>query len=114
MADLYADEDFPLPTVLELRQLGHDVLRAHEAGQANRKIPDPQVLAFAISLKRAVLTMNYWHFVRLSNRTTSHYGIVACTKHTDFVTFAQRIHQAVLAQSPLDNKLVQVNKPAVP
>jgi Domain of unknown function (DUF5615) len=36
MASLYADEDFPLPVVVDLRNLGHDVLTAHEAGQANQ------------------------------------------------------------------------------
>jgi Domain of unknown function (DUF5615) len=35
MAELYADEDFPFPVVERLRQLGHDVLTALEAGKAN-------------------------------------------------------------------------------
>jgi len=47
MARLYADENFPLPVVECLRLLGHDVLTAFEAGQAEQGIPDPLVLAFA-------------------------------------------------------------------
>ena len=65
MAQLYADEDFPLPVVDCLRQLGHDVLTAVEAGQANQRIPDPAVLAYATALGRAVLTRNGWHFRRI-------------------------------------------------
>ena len=35
MVTLYVDEDFN-PVVQRLRQLGHDMLTAHEAGQAGR------------------------------------------------------------------------------
>jgi hypothetical protein len=42
MARLYADEDFPFPVVERLRQLGHDVLTAFEAGQANQGIGDAE------------------------------------------------------------------------
>jgi hypothetical protein len=114
MAELDTDENFPLPTVVELRLLGHDVLRAQDAGQAGQKIPDPQVLAFAISQGRAVVTLNYRHFVKLHKQATSHCGIVVCTRHTDFLALGQRIHQAILANTPLPNKLVRVNKPQVP
>ena len=47
MARLYANENFPLPVVHELRVLGHDVLTSGEAGTGNRAIPDDEVLAFA-------------------------------------------------------------------
>src|SRR6516164_5330908 len=36
---LYADENFPLPVVEELRRLGHDVLTAQEDG--GQSTPDP-------------------------------------------------------------------------
>jgi hypothetical protein len=36
VAALYADENFPLEVVEALRRLGHDVLTALEAGQANQ------------------------------------------------------------------------------
>lgn len=114
MADLYADENFHGKVVEELRQLGHDVLTAHQAGQAGQGIPDPDVLAFAVSRRRAVLTHNRRDFIRLHRSTPSHCGIVACTHDDNFVAAAQRIHQAILANTPLDNKLVRVNKPATP
>ena len=33
---LYADENFPLRVVEELRRLGHDVITAYEDGKANQ------------------------------------------------------------------------------
>jgi Domain of unknown function (DUF5615) len=114
MAKLYADENFPLEVVEELRQLGHDILAARDAGQANQRIPDPQVLAFAIRLGRAVLTLNRRHYIKLHKQSAGHRGIVVCTYDQDHPAFAQRIHQALVSEDPLDNKLVRVNKPAIP
>jgi hypothetical protein len=40
LARLYANENFPLPAVKRLRELGHDVLTTIEAGKANQSIDD--------------------------------------------------------------------------
>jgi hypothetical protein len=69
MARFYADEGFPRPIVDELRRQGHDIQTAQEAGKAGQKIPDTDVLAFAISQDRAVLTRNRRHFIRLHSQT---------------------------------------------
>jgi Domain of unknown function (DUF5615) len=114
MDTFYADENCPRAVVAELRRLGYDVLTALEAGQANQGIPDPDVLAFAINLGRTVLTLNRRHFIRLHRQVTPHSGIVVCTADADAVALAQRIHVAVIVESPLDNKLVRIVKPAVP
>ena len=58
MARFYSNENFPLPVVVALRRAGHDVLTSAEAGNANRRIPDDQVLAYATQELRAVLTLN--------------------------------------------------------
>ena len=60
---LYADEDFPLPAVEELRRLGHDVLTAQEDGR--RATPDPAVLAQAHALGRTMVTYSRRHYERL-------------------------------------------------
>jgi hypothetical protein len=39
----YTDENFPLPVVEFLRAIGHDVLTAREAGNANLRIPEQEV-----------------------------------------------------------------------
>ncbi len=57
MARLYANENFPLPVVTELRRLGHEVLTIVDTGQAGQAVPDEQVLAFAIVEGRAVPTL---------------------------------------------------------
>ena len=53
MAQFYANENFPLPVVEELRMLGHEVLTTQEAGEAGKSVPDKQVLAFAIAIRTA-------------------------------------------------------------
>jgi hypothetical protein len=62
MTRLYANENFPLQAVEELRRLGHDVLTTQQAGKAGQAIPDLQVLAFACEEGRALLTLNRRHF----------------------------------------------------
>src|ERR671924_1198263 len=92
MALLYADEDFSYPVVQRLRQLGHDILTAHEAGQAGQSITDAAVLAFAPAAGRAVVTFNRRHFIRLHTEVSSHAGIVVCTRDDDVAALADRIH----------------------
>jgi hypothetical protein len=110
MANLYANENFPLPVVVQLRALDHDVLTSLQAGTANQGIPDQQVLAFATGCGRAVLTHNRLDFKRLHRRQPQHAGIVICTKDTNFPALAQRIHAAVKLQEPLPGKLVSVTR----
>jgi len=65
MARLYANENFPLPAVEELRRLGHDVLTSYESGRAGQAIPDEDVLAFAVAEARILITLNRKHFVTI-------------------------------------------------
>ncbi len=112
MALLYADENFPYPTVEELRRLGHDVLTTLEDGQAEQKIEDAVVLAYAHSLNRAVLTQNRKHFKALHRTTPNHSGIIVCTFDPDFSALARRIDEAIQAYESLTNQLLSVVRPA--
>jgi Domain of unknown function (DUF5615) len=56
LTQLDADEGFSSPVVQSLRQLGHDILTAHEAGQAGRGITNAAVVALATARGRAVVT----------------------------------------------------------
>jgi hypothetical protein len=114
MAKLYADEDFSYPVVQELRRLGHDVLTAHEAGQANQSIPDAQILTFGVAQGRAVLTFNRRHFMRLHKQVRPHAGIVVCSKDDEVVALAGRINQAIANNPDLDNQLLRVTRPPKP
>jgi hypothetical protein len=111
MARFYSNENFPLPVVLELRRLGHDVLTIEETGGAGQATPDDEVLAFATTRHRAVLTNNRRHFFRLHREHPKHAGVVACTFDRDFPGLAGRIHQAVQKQK-LDGELIRINRPA--
>src|SRR3712207_3904735 len=95
MTRLFADENFPLRVVAELRRLGHDVLTTQEAGLAEIGTSDPDILSAAISADRAVLTMNRRHFIRLHSGWPAHAGIVGCTFDPDAVRLAQRIDRAI-------------------
>ncbi len=112
MARLYADENFPLPVVEGLRGLGHDVLTCYEAGQAERKIPDEEVLAFARADARAVLTLNRKHFLQLHKAGLEHSGIIACTLDHDFPAQAKRIDDALGQSDDLRGRLLRVNRPS--
>jgi hypothetical protein len=110
MAKFFADENFPLPVVLALRELQHDVLTIQEAGRAGQSLPDDAVLAFAHVEGRALLTINRKHFIRLHLDGQTHSGIVACTLDVDFDAFARRIHDAVQEQDLLVGQLIRVNR----
>ena len=111
MARFYTNENFPLQVVRELRDLGHDVVTSLEAGQANRRIPDDEVLRFATSQKRALLTQNRRDFLRLHDSGVfDHAGIVLCTADPDFAGQARAV--AVFLED-LRGEPIRVNRPAV-
>lgn len=112
MARLYANENFPLAVVEELRRLGHDVLTIQETGKAGQALPDEQVLAFASANNRVLLTMNRRHFIRLHGQTSHHAGIIVCSVEADFAGQAKRLHQAIEAADRLGGQLLRVNRPA--
>ena len=112
MAAFYANENFPRPAVEALRDLGHDVLTIQESGRAGIALPDEEVLASATADQRILLTFNRKHFIRLHETSAAHAGIVVCTFDRDFIALAQRIHQAVVAQTNYTGVLLRVNRPA--
>ena len=108
----YADENFPLMVVVELRLLGHDVLTAFEDGKANQKIPDDKVVERASELGRAVLTINLKDFKKLHETDNNHAGIFICTFDADFVGQAQRIDDACQNCSEIDGQLIKIYRPS--
>ena len=106
----YADENFPLPVVAELRRLGHDILTAFEDGRANQSIADDKVLARALILGRVILTNNRIDFKRLHYSGHEHAGIVLCTFDIEFPAQAERIHEVCIQVSDLTGMLLRVNR----
>jgi hypothetical protein len=105
---LYADENFPLPVVEELRRIGHDVLTAQEDGR--QSAPDPDILTRAHTLGRAVLTHNRRHFERLHHQGLHHSGILSATRDDDSSALAARVH-ATLSGRAHGRWCLRVNRP---
>jgi predicted nuclease of predicted toxin-antitoxin system len=112
MIYLYADEQFPLPVVEKLRSNGYDILTVKEAGKANQKIPDEEVLAFATSQNRAVITQNRRDFIFFHNQGIDHAGIIVCTKNLDWDSFAFEIDSALKNREFIVGELIRVNRPS--
>jgi hypothetical protein len=111
VARFYANENFPMPVVQELRRLGHDVLTTIEAGKANQAIPDEDVLEFARTQNRALLTLNRKHFVKLHESQRTHAGIIVCTVDLDFSAQAARVSESIATAGDLSGRLIRVNRP---
>ena len=102
----------PQRVVEELRRLRHDVLTALEDGRANQSIPDKEVLARAVELKRAVLTLNRVDFKRLHRHRPEHAGIIICTNDPDRAGQAQRIAEAFGDADNINGQLIRIYRQA--
>ncbi len=107
----YSDENFPLRTVAELRNLGHNVLTASDDEKANQAIPDEEVLARAVELERCVLTHNRLDFKRLHARLPNHFGIIICTENPDRIELARLINEKAAKYPNLAGELIRVYRP---
>ncbi len=111
MARLYADENFPLPVVENLRELGHDILTLQEAGYAGQAVPDETVLEYACREGRSLLTLNRRHFIYLHRESSKHTGIIVCSFDPNFVGQASRIHAALESYGDdLEGQLLRINR----
>jgi hypothetical protein len=109
---LYADENFPLRVVEELRRLGHDVLTALEDGKANQAISDRDLLGRATEINRVLLTLNRQDFKRLHFQSAGHAGIVICTEDPDRLGQAGGISASLATAVDVHGKLIRVYRPA--
>lgn len=111
MARLYSNENFPLPVVMALRTLGHDVQTTRDAGKDGLAVPDEAVLAHATREGRILLTLNRQDFKKLHRQKPSHSGIILCTVDADFPGQATRIHALLQANPSAGGQLLRVNRP---
>jgi predicted nuclease of predicted toxin-antitoxin system len=109
LARFYADEQFPRRVVELLREMGHDVLTVQEAER--RGDSDAEVLAFATSDDRAVITLNRKDFFKLHRIDQEHSGIIACTDDQDRERLANNIHDAIKGLESLAGLEIRVRKP---
>ena len=114
MARFYTNENFRRKAVEALRQLGHDVLTSFDAGNANQRVPDEDVLKFATANNRIVVTFNRKDFIRLHRLNPNHAGIIVCTEDPNHLNLAKRIEEVILSQTLMNNQLIRVNRPNSP
>jgi predicted nuclease of predicted toxin-antitoxin system len=110
MINLYSNENFPMDAVIALRKLGYDVLTSYEAGQANQGIPDSEVIVYATEQNRVVITLNRKDFIQIHRSGGVHNGIIICKDDRDYQGQVQTLHQYLLSQANLINRLVRVKK----
>lgn len=111
MTRFYANENFPLDLVKELRRLGYDVLTSYEAGQANQSISDENVLKFAQEIERVVITLNRADFINLHKQAKAHSGIFICKEDRDYQGQAEKIHEFISnASQSLKDRLIRIKK----
>ncbi|MDX1941338.1 MAG: DUF5615 family PIN-like protein [Saprospiraceae bacterium] len=112
MGQFYSNENFDYQVVMLLRAFGYDVLTSQEAGRANQRISDQEVLEFATSQNRAVLTFNRKDFFKLHQLMPDHAGIIACTYDTDYERIAKRIHEVIQKKNEeLRGELIRIYRP---
>jgi hypothetical protein len=111
MFRLLADENFPFPAVIKIRQKGWDIVTLQESGYGGIALNDSEVLQFALSSKRAVLTLNRRHFIHLHSVSDEHYGIIVCSFDSDFDGLSERIICKLSACDSPAGKLIRINRP---
>jgi hypothetical protein len=114
MARLDADELFPRVVVELLRLMIHNILTVQAAGKDNPKNPDEEVLAFAVSQNRAVLTLNRCYFIRLHSLQSDHAAIIVCKPDHDLARMAANFNEAISSLATFTNQLIRVDRSGPP
>jgi hypothetical protein len=110
MALFYTNENFPIQVALYLREIGHDVLTSYEAGNANQRIPDAEVLRFAAQAGRILLTINRRDFIKIHEKSARHAGVIVCTQNIDLREQAEQIDLAIKETGDMTGKLIRINR----
>ncbi len=111
MLKFYSNENFPLEMVNLLRSFGYNVLTSYEAGTANQKITDDEVLLYATNTRRVLITENRQDFIYLHSTTSYHGGIIICKADPDYIGKVQVLHDFFTQDKQhLENRLLRVMK----
>jgi hypothetical protein len=114
MARLYADANFPRPTVEKLRRLGHDVTTVQQTEGTSRPetpMDDEQVLDVATRQNRIVLTINVSDFEKLHEASRKHSGIIGCKTDLDFKRQARMIDDKIKEVGNLASQIHYISPP---
>jgi predicted nuclease of predicted toxin-antitoxin system len=106
----WRSENFPVKLVALLREMGHDVLTSREAGNANQRIPDADVLEFAAKSGRILLTLNRRDFIALHQKMPQHASLIVCMQNPNLRQQSEQIDRLIQETGNLAGKLVRVNR----
>lgn len=106
----YSDENFALNMVNILRSLEYTVMTSYDAEQANRGIPDDEVLRYATQEGLVLITFNRDDFIELHRSGLRHNGIVICKTDRDYERQIKTLHEYLQTQSSLENRLIRIKK----
>jgi predicted nuclease of predicted toxin-antitoxin system len=107
----YSNENFPLVMVNLLRAEEYDVLTSYDAGQANQGIPDDQVLQYATSTKRILITENRQDFIDLHRTVPHHAGIIIFKHGRDYAGKIKAMNDFITEDGQsLENRLLRIMK----
>jgi hypothetical protein len=87
------------------------VVTVEDVGRSGQRWPDADVLEYARTEGRILLTLNRRDFLNLHRRDSEHAGMILCTLDIDFTGQATRIADALMQAESLDGKAVRVNRP---
>ncbi len=111
---LLIDEDSQDKRLVKfLREAGHDVITANEAGLMSQ--PDPVVLSYASNNNRILLTLNCRDFQALHSANPNHPGILAVyqdanpSKKMSFKAIVKALANLEAANVPLANQFISLN-----
>jgi predicted nuclease of predicted toxin-antitoxin system len=100
MTRLFADENITPRIVRGLRELGINVLTMTDARLDNRKTSDPEVLAYATGVGRAVIAFDPGDYKKLHQQSSTHAGIILLKQNMPIPMLIDKV--ATLALSPID------------
>lgn len=111
---LLIDEDSQDKRLVQLlRETGHDVITANEAGLMSQ--PDQIVFRYAINDNRVLLTLNCRDFEALHEEDSTHPGILAVyrdadlSKNMSFKAIVKAIANLEAVGIPLANQFISLN-----
>ncbi|BAZ17607.1 hypothetical protein NIES4071_94870 [Calothrix sp. NIES-4071] len=85
-------------------------MTSYEAGQANQRIPDEEVLIFATQQNRIVITLNRDDFIRLHRSNINHAGIIICKDDRDYVEQTNTLDAYLKEDINLSNRFIRIKK----
>ena len=106
----YSNENFAFKMVEMLRGLNHTVITSYEAGQANQRISDNEVLQYALRNNLVLITFNRDDFIELHNNNIKHLGIVICKTDRDYQGQINFLDNYLQNQDSLINRLIRIKK----